>query len=227
MRLITLYRFTGLSLEWLRSFLDEWTLGSDVPNVVWTPILFSVLQSSILGPLIYILYTADLTLIITSLGSWVHQYANDVQLYSSYQPFHSVACLTSVLNTVSELPVQGWMSLNWLWLNPAKTQYLWIRTRQMQSQIAEEELLSSLLDCVSQHIVCDLGVLNDGEISVADHVNSVCRSTSFVRFNQYGMIFCLTLQWPCSIPSSWHARTIVIPFEHVCRNSSYVSSSQS
>lgn len=44
-----------------------------------------------------------------------------------------------------------------------------------------------------------------------NQVNSMCRSASSVTFNEHGIIFCLTLQQTCSIPSSWHARTIVIP----------------
>jgi len=38
---------------------------------------FGVLQSSVLGPLLYVLYTAQLALVVDRHGLSLHQYAND------------------------------------------------------------------------------------------------------------------------------------------------------
>jgi len=44
---------------------------------------FPVPQGSVLGPLLYILYTAELAHVVASHGLSLHQYADDCQVYIS------------------------------------------------------------------------------------------------------------------------------------------------
>jgi len=57
-------------------------------------IICSVLQGSVLGPVIFILYQADLTHIIVEHSIALHAYADDNQLYIHCQPKYAQTCTT-------------------------------------------------------------------------------------------------------------------------------------
>ena len=75
-------RWDGV-LQWMRSFVSSWMLQvlyvGQLSSV--QPIQFSVPQGSVLGPLLFVMYTAELHQVVSNHGFILHQYADDCQVF--------------------------------------------------------------------------------------------------------------------------------------------------
>ena len=139
-RLSKSFGITGSAHHWIRSFLTSWT--QTVYVGASTSTAAPVRWGSVLGPLPYILYTADVAGIVTSFGLGVHLYADDTQLHGSCLASDAETLLRLVLRSIKA--VRLWMASNRLWLNPNKTQFLWLGTRQQLAKRTCDRLLQAL-----------------------------------------------------------------------------------
>jgi hypothetical protein len=90
-RLDRLFGITAEVLAWLSSYLtgrDQFVrLGAASSETL--PLLSGVPQRSVLGTLLFVLYTVDLIELICSQGLCPHLYTDDTQLYGSCRPGHT------------------------------------------------------------------------------------------------------------------------------------------
>jgi hypothetical protein len=170
------YGIKGKALEWFTSFLSDRTqivtfAGNRSAS---TRLTCGVPQGSVLGPLLFILYAADVMKIAQDHGIHVHTYADDMQTYISCKADDQHSAVTRLLACIAE--VNRWMSSNRLKLNADKTEFIWLGTRQQLSKISSQPLAVGGQNVTPVHSVRDLGVILDSQLTLDTHARNVVRS---------------------------------------------------
>ena len=86
-------------------------------------------QGSVLGPILFTLYTAPLGNICHNHGIPCMMYADNQQLYVAFKAtgqFHYVKCIKSIATCVTV--IQHWLNVNYLKLNVDKTELIFLGT---------------------------------------------------------------------------------------------------
>ena len=107
-----------------------------------------------------------------------HLYADDTQLYISFTPSNSTSSLEILSNTFSD--ILSWMNSNKLLLNPSKTEFLLIGTKQQRLtffQLTTSSLGNDIIPVSSS--ARNLGFIFDSDMSFTDQINSLSKSCHF------------------------------------------------
>ena len=136
-------------------------------------VLYKVPQGSVLGPILFFLYTADLLQLVKRHQLIPHAYANDTQVYGFCRPADSADICEKVSVCVDE--VSAWMASNRLQLNHAKTKVLvlWCTSSRRQHQIPSGPVHIGTTDVQPVSSTRDLGVYIDADMSMRTHVTAV------------------------------------------------------
>jgi hypothetical protein len=176
-RLDKWFGISGVALDWRSSYLTDRSqhikLDECISSSVAVP--FGVPQGSVLGPLLFTLYTTPLSTVIEQHGIPHQLYADDTQLYVSFSANDSEILLRSVQSCL--VSVQQWMFLSKLKLNPNKTEFLLIGHEQQRKKYLSQFPIPIMgLEAQPAKSARNLGVVFDKNFNFRSHISQVCRS---------------------------------------------------
>ena len=163
-------------MKWFSSYLTERyqcvKIGSTLSNL--KKLLFGVPQGSVLGPLLFSLYTSPLsTLIGRHKGVNFHFYADDTQLYVHLSHRNASAAFDKLNRCLQD--VKEWMSSSKLKLNPDKTEFILIGSKKQRERLSACFPIYFLGNPLHPtESVRNLGVWFDSDFSFSKHVQKVC-----------------------------------------------------
>ena len=134
-------------------------------------------QGSVLGPILYLVYTSPLGAILRRHGVGFHMYADDTQLYLSMKTTKMedvVSARTRVEVCMREL--NQWMLLNNLRLNNDKTELLVLLAKHRPKPPLDSITVGdATVEPTSS--ARNIGAIFDDTMSFAEHVNDLCKTT--------------------------------------------------
>ena len=112
-------------------------------------LMFGVPQGSVLGLLVFCIYTLPLSVILKHYKIDYHIYADDTQLYCTFEVDSLDDILTSLSSCISD--IRSWMIKNKLKINDDKTEFLLVTslyskfTKDIQISIGQHNIASIFL----------------------------------------------------------------------------------
>ena len=180
-RLAQGFGFEGNALAWLKSYLTNRTFSVVIDGEhsdIFT-LLFGVPQGSLLGPLLFILYTKELSTIALKHGLNIQIYADDTTLYIDFRPLmERYDAFVSIDKCLEEM--QLFLTQSFLKLNAGKTATIFFGSKYQTSvfdnlciEYQNEALLKESM------FKKTLGVLLDSNLTMEKQINSMRKACSY------------------------------------------------
>ena len=180
-RLSSRFNINGKALEWFQSYLSDRTqfVRVDGLNSEHHRLDFGVPQGSVLGPLLYTLYTSPLADITRKHNMNYHFYADDSQLYVTFKTSSQMDMISNqsaLLACVNEM--DSWMVANKLKRNCDKLELIifsspYKERPDLTSLTIREEVINT--SCKVRNI----GVVFDESLSMAPQFAQLCKSSFY------------------------------------------------
>ena len=173
-----LFGLASTPLQWLRSYMAERTqrvLVEDASSST-RKLTCGVPQGSVLGPLLFIMYTTPLGDLLRRENIQFHMYADDTQVYA-------ISTLDNIDDTKDRVEqamekIRVWMAKNLLKLNPNKTEFLFIHNNHQVNDFIQELNVSGEIIKPSDHAK-NIGVIFDSTLSMDRHVSAMTKTLNF------------------------------------------------
>ena len=193
-RLEHTFGITDKALAWLRSYLSERHQNVVVDSTMSADYVLQcgVPQGSVLGPVLYCMYTRPVCDIVARHGMQYHCYADDIQIYATVGRDQCIAAaLLKIEACVME--VADWMVRSQLKLNKDKSQAIIFHNVKQSPHVPAD----TYVNIAGQRVrlatsVRNLGVLFDSALTMESQVASVAK-TCYYQIRNIGQIrSCIT-----------------------------------
>ena len=181
-RLRDRFGISGTALKWFESYMENRTQNIQVHATVSEEqaVAFGVPQGSVLGPLMFISYTAPLCDIARRHGISIHLYADDTQLYISFSPLSNEDTKSAMMRLQAcVVAIQNWMIVNKLKLNADKTDAILICSPRVKNNIDMPHIDLGNMTVPISNAARNIGVLFDDALTMKKHVQHTCRVAYF------------------------------------------------
>ena len=181
---------TGVPLKWFKSYLSKRSQRIRIGSTTSRPATLSrgVSQGSVLGPVSVTSYTIPISSICKRHGVYYHIYADDTQLYVSFDPTipgDRERALARLKSCIAE--IRAWMLTHELKLNDNKTEFNIFQSRHHNQKYGTCHLDLGEFVFQPSNAVRNLGAFFDANMTMNRHVSEVCRS-AFFHIRQIGRI---------------------------------------
>ena len=154
----------GSDLAWVRSYLSDRKQSVKIKDVKSgeRDLPFGVPQGSVLGPILFIIYTIPLSDIAKAHNLNYHLYADDTQLYISFKP-SNVSSLSTSIETIAKCvgQIRDWLTANFLQFNGEKTEVLIITKKSLGKKIIVRDICIDSAIITPSESLKNLGAVSD------------------------------------------------------------------
>jgi len=190
-KLLKDYGVGGNALRWIKSYLESRSFCVKIEDTISSllELLWGVPQGSLLGPILFILYIKALQKIAAKYGLDIQLYADDSQLYISFQPSRPTE-LADVKDRTNKClaEIKSWMVKNFMKLNESKTELLVLgkprvlREFGLEIEIQFGNMTITPTDCKGDSWK-SLGVKFDESLRMERQISSVKQKCSWTMMN--------------------------------------------
>ena len=208
-RLKKSYGINGVVINRFFSYLDDriQCVRCSKSSSTTSQFLYGVPRGSVLGPINFIQYMADLLQLVKRHQLLPHAYADDTQIYEFYSPSETNPLrekISSCFDSVFE-----WMMANRLQLNPLTTEVMWCSSARRQHQVPLWPVLIGNTSGPTVSSVRDLRVHSNSDVTLSTHVTATVR-TRFAVLRVFDKCVVCISHWLVMRPSLWSVHLLSV-----------------
>ena len=191
-RLQKYYVNGDVALRLITSYLSGRTqyVRTSVTTSKPSAVLFGVSQGSVLGPILFVLYTVDVLQLVKDYGLLPHAYADDMQILGVSHPSKTDELQHRVSDCLDAVSL--WMAANRLQLNHEKTEALWCSSARRRHQIPTTPVRVGCTDVQPVTAARNIAIYLNGDVST-QHVQLhdyncsgvLCHATSDTKHSPF------------------------------------------